>query len=366
MFQKALHNVFILTNTLLPGGAEKQSIYLANALSKNFQTQLVVYYGEKYDQKLVRLAESYNISIIWLEGSHIRKWLLLYKLFRSSSNTVVFSYLATTNLINALIGKLSKVKLRIGGIRSSQISVLKLVIQRFLHNQLLSCTVFNSYAGMKALTNKGFNPKKSIVIPNCIDLSDNSSERSQPKEKIQIITVGRFVKAKDFNTALLAIKILRDNLSISQQNFSYLIIGFGELENEIRALIEKYELSEIVKVIVNPENTDSFYKESDIFLSTSVFEGLSNAIMEAMAYSLPVVATNVGDSSRLVLDGESGYIVEQKNYQEIAQRLKELCNSQSKRIEMGDKGHKHVHQNFSPQAFKEQYLSLINRLINEA
>ncbi|MBE0664169.1 MAG: glycosyltransferase [Bacteroidales bacterium] len=363
MSKKESSKIFILTNTLKTGGAEKQSVFLANALQKEFQTTLVVYYGNQCDNKLFKIAEAYNINVERLSGSHLNKCIRLLKMFRLGKPAVVFSYLATTNLINAIIGTLGKASLKIGGIRSSQISPFKLFVQRFLHNHFLTASVFNNYAGLNLLSTKGFKPEKAIVIPNCINIKAQPIQRPE-KELVQILSMGRFVESKDYQTALLSIKELTKNQSLAK-GYRYLIIGYGKLENEIRNLIQEYELTTLVSIVINPDNTEQFLRESDIFLSTSVYEGLSNAIMEAMEYSLPVIATDVGDNDKLVLDNKTGFLVTAKDTHSISDRISELINSSEMRNKMGEQAYRHLMKNYSEEAFKSQYLNLIENLSDE-
>ena len=144
--------VIVLTNTLANGGAEKQSILLASAIQHNLPTQLIVYYGKEYDLRLKLLTEDHNINVCWLYGSHFKKILFLYKLFKSEKNTVIFSYLATTNIINALLGKVTGIKYCIGGIRNAKLSMSKFYIQRILHNYFLTYSIFNNYQGKEIAT----------------------------------------------------------------------------------------------------------------------------------------------------------------------------------------------------------------------
>ena len=85
----------------------------------------------------------------------------------------------------------------------------------------------------------------------------------------------------------------------------------------------------------NPSNLDEYLSKSDIYLSTSLFEGLSNSIMEAMAYSLPIIATDVGDNNYLVQDGYNGFVTNVKDVDEIAKKLLSLVIDKEKRLKMG-------------------------------
>jgi len=352
-------NLYILTNSLKTGGAEKQSIYLYNSLSKIYNTRLIVYYGDQLDKRMADLLEDKNDKdILYLSGSHLQKLRRLYKLFKSNAGSVCISYLATTNSINAIIGRFAGVEVRIGGIRSSELTPWKRIVQRHLHNYWLTSSVFNNYQGLDKLVLCGFKRSKSVGIHNAIELPEIIKIKN---EKLTVISVGRFVEAKDYETSLKSIKIVREKVG----DFRYLIIGQGKLEQELRANIEELGLKQNIEIVINPDNVNQYYSCSDIYLSTSVYEGLSNSIMEAMSFGLPVVATDVGDNKYLVKDGETGFLTKVKDADAVAAKLELLLNNEELRNTMGEKGRQHITENFSIEKFTQQYIELIERLSNE-
>lgn len=363
---KSIQRVIVLTNTLKAGGAEKQSIMLANALQNDYPTYLIVYYDNGFDQRLKHLTEKYNISVLWLIGSHLKKLFYLYKLFKREKNTVVFSYLATTNFINAIIGKIAGIKFRVGGIRNAKLDRSKFYIQRILHNYFLTCSVFNNYQGEKDLCSSGFNEKKAIIIPNCHEISRPILDNKTIKGVLNIITIGRFVDQKDYFTSLDAIRLLKDKLTESNSEviIKYTIVGYGKIEYEIRNYVHKQKLDEIVDILINPLNAINYLEDAHIYLSTSLFEGLSNSIMEAMEYSLPIVATNVGDNSKLVIEGETGFLANVQDARAIAEKLQILIENNELRNIMGQNGYIHLAKDFSLSKFKSNYIDLISKLNN--
>ncbi len=357
-------NIFILSNTLLKGGAEKQSVLLANVLNRFYNVTFIVYYGRSTDNELITFLKHNNITTCYLSGSHLKKCLHLFKMFNKNKRAIIFSYLATTNIINALIGSLAGVHFKIGGIRNAHLTKWKMIVQRFLHNSLLNYTIFNNYEGMNLLIGKGFKKGKSKVIHNCIEIIEKGIKQKSRNSIINILTVSRFVPQKDYFTALKALQLLKQKLHNHTIEFVYNIVGFGKLENDIRQWVNDLGLYAEVNIIINPANVRDYYQEADIYLSTSLFEGLSNSIMEAMEFSLPLVATNAGDNKYLVLDGKSGFLTPVRDVQLNAEKLKDLIINPEKRIEFGKQGYNHLKQNFSEEKFKENYLQLIEKLTN--
>jgi len=355
-----MYRVLILTNTLKTGGAEKQSIYLFNTLKEKFNTKVIVYYGNQVDQRMLDLLpDNSDKRIVFLRGSHFRKLIQIFKLFRQSDDTVCISYLATTNTINAIIGKITGVKIRIGGIRNSRFNWLKIIIQRHLHNYWLTCSIFNNHYGYEELISQGFKKEKGLVVFNCIDVP-KKIKKEQNLNQINLLTVGRFVEQKDYITSLQSIlELIKNGIDIK-----YTIVGQGHLEADLKEYVVKYDLVKHVEFIINPPNVNDYYKQADIYLSTSLFEGLSNSIMEAMSFGLPVVATDVGDNKYLIIDSESGFLVPLKDVERISSKLKILIANSYLRKEMGEKGYNHIKENFSEKKFANEYINLIEKLSN--
>lgn len=353
--------IFIIINHLKTGGAEKQSIYLTKALSRHYETRLIVYNAKHCDNRMLSLLSGVNEKVVWLKGNHLSKLVAIYRIFRCDKKSAVISFLARGNLINGVIGSLAGTKMRIGGIRSSRHNSIKLLIQKALHNYLLTCTVFNNHAGYNLLTSTGFNPGKSVVIHNGIDIQKSPINR-RDKHNILILSVGRFVKAKDYKTALNTIALLNNKMT-PPMSMKYIIIGHGELEGEIRKYSRKLNIENYIELIVNPNSVSLYYEQADIFLSTSLFEGLSNAIMEAMEHSLPVIATRVGDNNELVKDEITGFLTPIRDAETIAHKLFMLIDNYNLRIEMGRQGYLHLKENFSLKTFSSKNLALIGKLL---
>ena len=176
-----------------------------------------------------------------------------------------------------------------------------------------------------------------------------------------IVTVGRFVKQKDYFSAIMAISKL---VSLGYQNIHYRIIGFGSLEQEIREKIKEQNVDQYISLVINPSNINQFYESSNIYLCTSLFEGLSNSLLEAMSFGLRIGATDVGDNKHLVEDDYNGYLVKKKAVNEIADSLIKLIRKPELISVFGMNSYKKVKLNYSVEAFKENYLKLLNNVKN--
>ena len=152
------------------------------------------------------------------------------------------------------------------------------------------------------------------VISNGIDLEKFKASDRLEKEPVTILSVGRLVKKKNFDTAIKAIKALG---SISVR---YIIIGEGE-EREI---------------LGHKENVSEYLSDADIFLLPSRWEGFGLSLVEAMATGLPSIVSDVpGISEVLGEDGVCGFKIPPEDEGEMAMQLKALIENPALREKMG-------------------------------
>lgn len=350
--------IAILIPTIKPGGAEKQAALLAIALSNEHDVHFFSLYGKKDCSVIVqKFLEDSNVKVHYLDSSVVNKWKAYYKLLKSLKIEVAFNYLTSCDVFGAIVEKLAGVTTIFNGIRNSRLAPAKMYMEWFAHNFIVDYTIYNCHSGAKYFEQKGFNKRKSIVIPNCFPDISPIIEREDKKYKT-IITVGRFETQKDYLTAIRSIAMLRTY----RTDFKFIIIGHGHLESQIRSWICEYGLLPYTQIYIAPNNVQEILKDADIYLSTSLYEGTSNSIMEAMNWSLPVVATDVGDNNLLVKNGIGGYLVEIGNYTAFAKHMTFLLESYESRLLMGKAGHDNLY-NFSSEAFENNYLEILKTKI---
>lgn len=348
-----MKKIAIFVNTLENGGAEKQSISLLNVLNKKYNVYFIIFHGDRIEYKLVNLIKQENFMLIKLQGSFLRKLFKLHQILHSLEITYLFSFLTLPNVIGSIVGKIAKVDYIFGSIRNSALPKWKFILEKLVANTISTKTIFNNYSGEILYKKKGL--INSVVIPNCFELVNAPSYKDDHRIK-NIITVGRFVQQKDYKTALKSIAELKKLSNM----FLFHIIGYGNLENRIRNWISKFKLESHVIIHINPNNIPELLNQADIYLSTSLYEGTSNSIMEAMNAYLPIVATNVGDNNRLIIEKKNGYLHDKGNYKAIAKSLELLINNYELRIIFGNKSNHILKNNYSYDKFRESYLNLIN------
>ena len=351
-------NIAILIPTLKAGGAEKQAVLLASQLAKMYIVHIILYAGELdvAFPKNVEIVEKSKINLHKLKGGVVKKYKTLKNTLKENRIEILFNYLTKPNFIGSIAAKKAGVARIYNGIRNSRIDWWKLILERIAHNHYATSTIYNCYSGEEYFSSKGLKKEKAIVIPNCFPNISEPIVRENKKVK-HIVTVGRFVPQKDYKTIITTIA----ELVKLCQDFVMDIIGYGEEEQNIRGWIKEFEVEKYINIFIRPNNVQDIVRDADIYLSTSLFEGTSNSIMEAMNWSLPVVATNVGDNNHLIIDGVSGTLHPIGDAKGMAASIAKLLENYELRKEYGLASNKNLRENYSMEIFEKRYLKIIEQ-----
>ena len=170
------------------------------------------------------------------------------------------------------------------------------------------------------------------------DRDTKRQELGIDSEQIALLSVGELNDNKNHETVIRAISKLKNN------DIIYIICGKGEKQEYLKSLAD--ELG--VKLILLGFRNDvvEICKACDIFTFPSKREGLSVALMEAMAAGLPIVCSRIRGNTDLVKDGENGFLCKATDADEFADKIGKLVDDKSLLFEMGIKG-KDAIQGFS-------------------
>lgn len=213
-------------------------------------------------------------------------------------------------------------------------------------------------------TRYGADPRKIKVIYSSVrdDLLNENNLAADDSEILKIISIGRFHWKKGYHYALDAMNILKEK----KIRFDYTIVAHGVIPEEILFLIDEYDLSNEVKIIPGLKH-DTLVKtlqQSHLLLLPSVEEGIANVVLEAMSLGIPVITTDCGGMSEVIIEKSNGYIVPVRNPAEIASRIIEFIASGKSEKEIITAGAlQTIRDNFSRarqiDEFKELYNSLV-------
>lgn len=147
-------------------------------------------------------------------------------------------------------------------------------------------------------------------------------------------------------------------------NVRFLLIGVGTDAETLRAELETRGVAEFVIGAGYRRDVDDCYAAMDISVLTSSTEGLSITLLESMRAGLPTVVTRVGGNSELVIDGETGFLVDYDDWSLFVDRVVQLAENGAERRRMGDAGRRRVAEQFGAEAVGGRYIAVYETLIN--
>ncbi len=147
-----------------------------------------------------------------------------------------------------------------------------------------------------------------------------------PSDKVDsdcfvIGTVGRLALVKNQLLLLQAFASLLDNPAGDGKKIRLLIIGAGECETSLKSFVEEHHLEQFVFFMGQQQDINKWLQYMDLFVLPSLAEGICNTILEAMAAGKAVIATDVGGNGELVVDGETGTLIESQNCAELERAM---------------------------------------------
>ena len=204
----------------------------------------------------------------------------------------------------------------------------------------------------------GFDEAKIKLIYNGIDIPTLNAMRRSEASVIHIGTVGRMVPVKDFGLFLRTGAVLRKK----GVNARFSILGDGPLKEDLIRLAQDLQLEGMVEFEMPRADPQEYYESLDLYMNTSVHEGMPLSILEAMASGTPVVASKVGGIPEIIAHGEQGFLVSNRDPEEFANRCLELIRDPRLRIAMGRKAYERVASSFSGNQMAEAYHHLYRSL----
>ena len=356
---KKKKSIAVFVKNLTSGGAEKQAVLLAKALAGDYEMHYVIFNGRKVHEKYLDLLhEDKRIHVVSFMGGHTSRFSQFVSYIKANDISLIFSYLTAANLYASMAGMMTGAKV-VTGIRNAELPLGRRIADRILTNFFAKKTVVNCFSGSTKFISQGFKSEKLVVIPNCFENIAPYKEKQKVDDEIHVITVGRFVAQKDYPTAIRAISKANKKCT----NLWFDIVGYGEQEMEIRNLVKENGIEICTTIHINPNNIPELLQRASIYLSTSLFEGTSNSIMEGMNANLPIVATNVGDNYKLVRDRVNGYLEATGDVDAIAKDIVTLCHDTDLRNRMAKAGKENLIDNYSVEIFRERYMELVRDVI---
>jgi len=314
------------------GGAERVFLNLINNLNRDkFVIHIAV--GELQGEYCKYLSN--DITIHKLGSTHsIESVIPMIKLVRNIKPNVVFAtlgYVVTISISSLFFSKKIKIVSRFGNTISAFLGDIKKESRikyffQFLLNKLvinLSDVVVVQSGHMRDDLIQTFSLSSKIVIKiikinnpvdinnlynniNALSLSSDVQEFIDSKQYI-FVSVGRLSNQKNYKDLIRAFSIANQE----SNDIGLVILGEGECRIKLEELVCKFEMQKNILMPGFIDNPELVLSRTDCFVSSSLYEGMSNAMLEALSLGVPIIATNCPSGIReIVIDGINGFLVD--------------------------------------------------------
>lgn len=362
--------ILFLIDSLRSGGKERRLVELLKGLKEypEIQYEVAVISKEVSFQEVFEL----NAKVHYL----IRKWkkdprilLKLNKLCMTFRPNIIHTWGYLASMYALPIAKWRGIKF-VNGYITYALPVQKfskLWFGAMVTFPFSNAVIANSKAGLKAhkleISNKNICIKNGFDVSRLEQIVDASSmrERFGIQTKYIVGMVANFTPAKDYYTYLGAARMILKK----RKDVTFLCVGSGE--NLARSKIPAgAEFSDNIKFLGEQKAVESIVNMLDVGVlacnTNGHAEGISNTVMEYMALGKPVVVTGSGGNKELVVDNETGFIVQPFDIEEMARRIEEILDDAVMNERMGKAGRIRIEKNFSLKKMTNAYVSLYNNL----
>ena len=350
------------------GGAERVLSILANYLSAYYEITIVsIYKGEPF----FKLNPNINLKYCYSEPivsanlinaliNHIKLSRTVLKLIKTTNSDLIIGFMTTANVHTVIVSKLLKLPCIVSERTNpnySLISKFMFKLRRFIYPKTDMLTIQTE--AVKDYFREFISDEKLTIIKNPLSQSLIDKKDPQVKKESIILSVGRLDDHK--NQAML----IRAFANLNKKNWKLFIIGDGVNMAVYKKLIKDLDLEDVVFLTGNSTNLADHYNKAKIFTLTSNFEGMPNALIEAMYFGLACISTDCPSGpSELIKHDENGYLINVNDQKMLEERLAQLIQNDSLQQRFGEKAFLKAKQH-QVSIIGEEWNALIQTLIDK-
>jgi glycosyltransferase involved in cell wall biosynthesis len=280
----------------------------------------------------------------------IRALVRLFRFLKADPPDILHALLFHANTAARIIGPLAGVNTQriVTEIQTAEIERRWHLVVDNLTCRLCRCEIGNSPSVVEHLQRVGHLPHSRLICQrggvdvDAFDLAQavDKKELGLPLDEPVIIWTGRLDPVKGFEEMLAAFAQIYQKLPAH-----FLVVGEGPYRPQVERIIAERNLYDRVHLLGQRDDVPALLKAADLFLFCSRTEGLPNALLEAMAAGLPIIATNVPGCRDLIRHDHTGWLVPSGSVNHIAQAIIALLNNKLKKQQLGRSARQWVKQN---------------------
>jgi len=366
-------NVMNILPSLNVGGREKVVIDMINNFDKEvFDLSLCCL---KNPGPMTELLKKDKVRLYFLNRKEGVDYTLYFKIrdfFKEKKPVIVHTHNPGAFIYGAIGAKLAKVPIIINTEHGYEykIPLRKKIIERFLMKNIDKTIAVSNDLRKKLAKSGTWSKDKIITIHNGIDLQEFNTVVHKyalrvalgfTENDILIGNVARLAPVKDHSTLISAFEIISGRFT----NSKLIIVGEGELRDELEKRTIGIGLNNRVFFLGERKDIREILSIFDIFVLSSLSEGTSITLLEAMASGKPVIATNVGGNPEVIINEKTGILIPPSQPRLLAEAMQRLVLNEDLALQMGKFAKEHIKANFDIKIMSERIKRLYEELLLE-
>jgi glycosyltransferase involved in cell wall biosynthesis len=314
----------------------------------------------------LKLSEGGGVAAI---GTFIPAVFRLIKLIRALSPSILHCFLFRANILGRIAGRIARVPVIISSIRVIEAPRAKHLIDRMTAPLTTHYLAVSQAARNHTINHAKISPSKIVTIYNGITCKGRYTEKPNWRSTLSLSSsdvllglIGRFHKQKGHIVLLKALPLI-----LAQAPHTHaLFCGEGREEARLKVMAQDLGLEGHVHFVGLIENAYQMLSQIDIVVVPSLWEGMPNVVLEAMAAGRPVVASRIAGMDEVVVAGETGLLCNPGDPHALADAILKLIKDTSLMKQMGRAGYELVRQRFQISTMVEQTVQHYQKLLKEA
>ena len=368
--------VCYLIGSLKIGGAERHVTKLLGLLDRDRVEPLLAVYKKQgaflpvveqlgvpiHEIGLDGLWRPRTISALWQFGRYLRR----------QKVDILHAFLWEANFIGAVTGRLAGTRVVTSKRNMNDwMTWPYLMINRLANTLSHRVTAVSRRVGESVVAREGLPAAKLVVVPNGVDMPEGTDPQVltalrrdlglSDDEGPLVGVVASLAPRKGHGFLFEAVQQVKEQFPAAR----FLLIGDGVLRQELEGLAQRLGVREMVRFLGYRQDVPALLDLIDIFALPSLEEGMSNALMEAMAHGLPAVATDVGGNGENIEPGRSGLLVAPGDAQELAAALLRVIGDKELRDELGRAARARMEAEFSMERAVARNQQIYQELMGE-
>lgn len=225
--------------------------------------------------------------------------------------------------------------------------------QKKIKTMLRECSAFIVLGEKWNAVINSIEPKtNTVVVSNTVHIPEYTAKWND--NKFQMLFLGVLIKRKGVEDLIKAVGLLKESGKLG--NLHFVIAGTGAEEEHLKKLANEQQVEQWIEFAgwTDGAAKERYLKESQALVLPSYNEGLPIAVLEAISYGLPVVATDVGDMAAAVKNGQNGFLIQPGDIQELSEKIVQLCSDKENYAKMSFNSKRIASEDFSDEKYFEQ------------